>query len=365
MADELPTYRHGQIPEGMATMTMLAGMRRRPRPGQPAVGWYPVRKGKVPLYAIADADELPAMSDKQHARWVANRTCARCGEVRADPVPLVDDSMPGRRVDYECRKAERLADARVSWLKLRMEAVAWARAFEIEQDGTGVILVGEAITGNGFDAGPVDLLAVDLDGNRLVNVCTWPSPYRNLWTGKTCWPVVPRSVRERGTGRRLARHAAAIDCDEIIPHLYPLLGRPVAYLTLGASGHPLELVAHDSNLWQGWHQSLFAGDALPTDRQGVNDIGARWRDWMCRPQHTQSPWKGSQGLQPQPLEADDPVAGVILALHCLTEMARDEHPDGPALCPVLPPDTGLEPCGEPVNTSGMCVRHGAALLLAA
>lgn len=361
MTDDLPTYGRGKIPDGMATMTMLSGLRRRVAPGQPPVGYYPVRGGVVPLYAVADSVTLPPMSDKQLAKWTANRTCARCEEVRADPVPLVDD---GRRVDWRCQQAERLAAARIGWTAARVQARAWARDLIAARDG--VILVGYVIGRSGVDAAAVELLAVDLRGRgELVDVMTWPSPYRNLHSGGTRWASYPRTVREAGIdGRRLAPGRPVIDADQIVPHLMPLLGRTIGYLTIGGGGHPIGHVAGSSHLWSTWgDNSLFVGAALPHDRAGAGDIAARWRDWLCEPQESTNVWPGPDGLKRQPLEADSAAAGLALAAACLSRMAMDDHPDGPARCPALP-DVGLEPCGELANTSGMCDGHAVASLLA-
>ena len=355
MADELVTYRHGEIPDGMATMTMLARERRRPAPGQQPVGFYKISRGEVPLYAVADSVTLPAMTDKQHARWTADRTCARCGEVRPEPVPLADD---GRRVDMECQRIERTAAARVTWLKLRMEAVAWAKAFLDKPDGT--ILVGGLFTRSSMDASPVELYAVRLKPMwPLVDVLAWPSPYRNITWAGTCWPRHPRHVRDRD-GRRLAPGGGTVDCDEIVPHLYPLIGRTLVYLTLGGSGHPIDYLISNSQRWNTYEQSLFAGPALSPDRSGDNDFAVRWRDWLCEPQDIRWPWQGREGLVRQPVEAASAFDGVMQVRAGLLRMSTDDHPDGPALCPVLPA-TGLEPCGEPVGLSGTCALHESGI----
>lgn len=365
MTDDLPTYTHGNIPDGMATMTMLARRRRRVAPGQPAVGYYPVRGGAVvPLYAVADSVALPPMTDKQLARWTANRTCARCSEVHQDTVPERDD---GRRVDRACWRAERWADARVGWVAARVQAREWARAMIHADDG--VILVGHVIGRGGIDASAVELLAVDLSGRgELVDVMTWPSPYRNMHSGGIRWASYPRTVRENvpaALGRRLVPGRPVVDADQVVPHLMPLLGRPIAYLTVGGpSGHPVGHVAASSSLWDGWKRNLYAGNALPRDQSRANDIAVRWRDWMCQPQDTpnETPWSGRDGLQLQPLQADSAGEGLALAVSCLSQMARDGHPDGMAVCPVLQ-DVGVEPCGELANTSGMCDGHAVASLL--
>jgi hypothetical protein len=362
---ELPTYRFGEIPDGMATMTMLAGLRRRPRAGQPPVGWYPVKGGgKVPLYAVDDALELPAMSDKQHARWIANRTCARCGEIRADPVPLDQShgAPEGRRIDYECKQLERLAGARAGWLKLRMQAVAWA--WEVAFQPDLVILVGEVITGQAFNSSPVDLLAVDArSGEIIFDITTWPSPYRDLTTGGMEWPRYPRNVRDWPSGQRLAPGGRTVDCDDVVPYLARLVGRPVVYLTLRADGHPVGHVEHYSALWELHGLSLFAGNpmgATPHGEDAGNNFAVRWNDWLNQPTKSQTPWSGRTGLETKRVEADSPAAAVTLVRDRLRRMRLDEHPDGPALCPVLPDGVGVEPCGKAAATGGTCVGHDPA-----
>lgn len=358
MTADLATYGHGEIPDGWATMSMLARQhRRRPAPGQPAVGYYRVRKGEVPLYAIAGAVELPAMSDKQRARWEGNRTCARCETMYPDPVTLLDD---GRRVDWDCRQAERLARSRVSWLALRMQAVAWAREFAEQADG--VIVVGRLVSGRSSSASPVELLAVDQRRDVLVDVLTWPSPYENLTDGGVKWPRSPRSVYDlvEGRTRRLAPGGGAVDADEIVPLLFPLVGRPMVYLTVDGSGDPIGHVGDSSRLWSSHGLSLVTGAGFDRgDRYDSHDFAVRWRDWLAEPQPGQNYWPGREGLRSQRVEAATAAAGVTRVLVGLLRMVLDDHPDGPAVCPVLA-ETGLEPCGEPVGLEGTCSGHAPA-----
>lgn len=91
-----PLYGFGSLPaEHLATKTMLKAERRlRPATGQLPIGDYAVRDGCAPLYAVADAEPLPALPPVRAAAWTAARTCVRCGESK--PRPLNDYRGAGR-----------------------------------------------------------------------------------------------------------------------------------------------------------------------------------------------------------------------------------------------------------------------------
>ncbi|MBS2962612.1 hypothetical protein KGA66_06105 [Actinocrinis puniceicyclus] len=123
-----PTYRYGDLPaQHLATRTTLrTEHRRRPRPGQLIIAWYRLYRDWAPLYAIADAAPLPALPEKRAAAWSASRTCSRCGEQRARPLPLSPDPDP-ERYCTPCRQTT----AQERWIEASRAAqadmAAWAR----------------------------------------------------------------------------------------------------------------------------------------------------------------------------------------------------------------------------------------------
>ncbi|GAB3856688.1 hypothetical protein GCM10029963_53480 [Micromonospora andamanensis] len=120
-----PLYRVAEIPDHLATVTMLRRLRRRPAEGQePAATLFYHGNKHTDLYEIAASQELPALSPGRQAAWTAARTCARCQATRTNPLAHIDR---GRRLCAGCVVTERTAAARPSWLRLRAAAVQWAR----------------------------------------------------------------------------------------------------------------------------------------------------------------------------------------------------------------------------------------------
>lgn len=130
-------YQHGTLPaEHLATRTMLkAEMRLQPRDTNAWIATYAVRKGSVPLYAVADAVPLAALSPARAEEWAKVRTCVRCGEVRRRPLPL---SPEGPRYCDPCHQAEAVERWTRQARAAQADAAAWAR--EVLED-TRTLLV--------------------------------------------------------------------------------------------------------------------------------------------------------------------------------------------------------------------------------
>lgn len=330
-----PLYRIGELPENLATVTMLKRMRRRPAEGQEPAGTLLYRGNEyAPLYEVAAAVELPALTGKAAARYTAHRTCARCAEVNSEqPFREYED---GRRLCPRCTTAERFAKHRPSWLALRIQATAWAR--NVLADPDTVLLAAHRHT---FSY-PVELHAVTLAGEVLVDAVVWPK--------SPAW--------------KLARTPGAIDAADVVPTLTPLVGRrAIHHIDGGRHGWashitPLGEVARSSGVW---FEDDLAGPAV---RQVSDDAyQQRWIDWWSRPHDTGLPDAGRRGIAHVPVATDlmreSPALTRELAAVMrdgLVVMAADDHPDGPPRCPVLPP-TGLEPCGAAAGPTGRCSDH--------
>ncbi|OKI52870.1 hypothetical protein [Micromonospora sp. CB01531] len=326
--DGLPLYRVGEIPEHLATKTMLARQRRRPADRQKSVATLFYHGNKhAPLYAIADSVELPALSPARQAAWTAARTCARCQATSDAPLPMTNDE---RRRCLGCGRAERLAAARPSWLALRQQAVDWARDVLYHPD---TVLIALHRLGHGC---PIEVHATTVDGQVLVDVLVWPK--------------YPSS--------KLARTPGAVDADQLVPYLTPLVGRRLIHLGAAWNGTPMRVLSDASNLW--WHYETSLAD--PSIREDRDDAFAqRWTDWHART------WSNGDGLHRghhnryglQHVDVDgDSAAALTAAMRAgLDLMAGDRHPDGPPACPWLPP-TGITPCGARPWLNGLCRAHG-------
>ncbi|MEU7620517.1 hypothetical protein AB0B27_31120 [Micromonospora rifamycinica] len=330
--DGLPVYRVTEIPDGMATSTMLRRLRRRPADGQPAVALLFYHGNKhAPLYKIADAEALPALSPGRQAAWTAARTCARCQATRDTPFPHVFDS--SRRLCSGCRVAERLAAATPSWLRLRAAAVTWAR--HVVDDPDTVLFAAYRLHDRDE---PIHVHATAVDGRVLVD-------------------VVARRPYQHG------RTIGGMSADLLVPLLMPLVGRRLVHTITSPRGryadhvHALTEVAHLSSLWR-WEPSLCDPSIRDSD---ADAFGPRWTDWHARTwyNHPHS-WAvyGRDGLQNMPIAGDDAAALAATMRAGLLAMATDDHPDGPPACPVLPP-TGTTACGNRPGPDGVCADHAA------
>lgn len=331
----LPTYRVTEIPDGLATKTMLARQRRRPAPGQPAAAILFYHGNKhTPLYTVAAAQPLPPLPPGRQAAWTAARTCARCAATNETPYQSIEN---GRRLCLDCVVAERAAAVWPSWLRLRAAAVSWARDVLIDPDT--VLLAAYRLTD--WD-GPIHVHAATVGGQVLVDVVA-RSRYDPLW-------------------RRPLGPAGSVNADDLVPLLMPLVGRRLVHTIRSNSGHyadHLTPLGELSTLSRRWYGEPSLRD--PSIRQQPDDAFARrWTDWHNRPYqygpHTR-PSYGRFGLRTVNVDGGD-AAEVTAAIRAgLARMALDDHPDGPATCPWLPA-AGRTACGSPdIAQTGLCPAH--------
>ena len=119
-------YGYGELPtEHLATRTMLKAEKRlEPAKGAPVVAQYKVRKGTVPLYAVADAVPLAVLSPARAEAWAAARTCTRCGEQRPRPITRYRD---GARRCGKCQQAVAFERWAEQTRAVQAEITQWAR----------------------------------------------------------------------------------------------------------------------------------------------------------------------------------------------------------------------------------------------
>ncbi|MET7395580.1 hypothetical protein ABZS66_19030 [Dactylosporangium sp. NPDC005572] len=308
-------------------------MRRRPAEGQePVATLFYHGNQHAPLYEVEASQELPPLSPGRLARWTADRTCARCAAVSGEPLQTWDNH--NRRLCDGCWGAQRLAEVRPSHLKRRLAAVDWARG--VLADPAAAVLV--SITTSDF--GSTRLYGAELDGTVLIDVTVAPRhaggvPPVVVPDGAVPAPVAVAQLLQLG-GRRFIHHAISGTVgDQFTP-----VGRVL--LMAGQMGDHREL----------------ARSCRTYDRElGTDTYRLRLRDWHCQTAHPQQPWAGEDGLKP--VFPTAPTARRLAEdmLTGLRAIAADEHPDGPATCPVLP-DTGLEPCGSTdLTAAGVCPAH--------
>jgi hypothetical protein len=325
-----PLYRGGELPDHLATETMLGRQRRRLAAGQlPVASLLYAGNKHAPLYEVRAAVPLPALSTKRAAAYEAARTCVRCGSREDRPLGLTDD---GRRLCAADHRRERLAECGPSWLALRMEATAWARG--ILADPNTVILAAHQEWLNH----PLELRAITTAGMVLVDAVVWP------------WRPAPA----------LTRPAAAVDAAQAAAEIAELAGcRFVHYLGGGRGGWadqrtPLAVLAEEIRT-SGHVDYATRVQSLP-ELHDEGDYQLRYNDWLSRPLNGYR-WPGRHGLALLPISASSAseLAGLIAT--GLREMADDTHPDGAPACPVLPP-AGQNPCGRSdVTAAGCCPDH--------
>ncbi|MFG2056662.1 hypothetical protein ACGFI9_21830 [Micromonospora sp. NPDC048930] len=348
MVDNLPTYRFGELPEHLATATMLRRQRRRLADGQPCVGWLRYRGNKhAPLFEIAASVPLPALTGKRQAAWTAARTCARCQATSDTPWPVygvltcacaAGVSPAGgdrRRLCSDCARAEMLAAARASWLRLRAAAVTWAQDVLADPD-TAVLAVYIHDWGH-----PTQVRAETVTGEVLVDLA---------------------AVQALPAFRRVLT-PGAVNADEIIPHLMPLVGRRLVH-TIGTrrggyADHvsPLGKIS-ELCTWLRWGEQTIRDPSIR--ERHADAFRPRWTDWHARP------WSGGDGihhahhghygLTAAELPGDTAAEITARMRAGLAVMATDTHPDGPPTCPWLPP-TGRTPCGAGAGPHGLCPDH--------
>ncbi len=329
--DGLPLWRVGEIPEHLATATMLRRQRRRLADGQPAVASLLYRGNKyTSLYELAASVPLPALSPKRQASWTGARTCARCQATSDTPWPTPNDD---RRLCLGCTRAERLAAARPSWLRLRAAAVTWAS--EVLANPDSVILAAYQ-HGWGY---PMQVRAENLAGEVLVDV---------------------RVVSSHPSSRTVLT-PGAINADLVVPHLMPLVGRRLIHTVRSRRGGfadwvtPLDRLEDMTRIWH--HPGL----RDPAVRERPEDaFGPRWTDWHARTwsngEGIYHAHHGRHGLATVELPGDTAAELTARTRAGLAVMATDTHPDGPPTCPWLPP-TGRTPCGADTGPHGLCPDH--------
>ncbi|MER7002237.1 hypothetical protein ABT297_04200 [Dactylosporangium sp. NPDC000555] len=338
--DGRPLYRVGEIPDHLATQTMLKRMRRRPADSQEPAGTLFYHGNKhAPLYEVAAAVALPELTGKTLARWTAARTCARCGSTSEHPIGIWHD----RRLCDGCSRAERLAEVRPSQLALRLAAVDWARRIVAAPDAA----VLACITVDRW-RGPLHLYGVGFDGTVLLDITA---------AGKQTGGIPP-----------VVTPGDAVHADEPLHVLTDLVGqRQFVHHTVQSDGRgwnthsvtPVERLL-DGIYDLDWDKRSRLLDLCRTrgPEHGTDNYEDRWRHWLCRPNPSVHwPSRGDSCLEYSVATAptarrlaEDMLAGV-------RAIAADEHPDGPAACPVLP-ESGLEPCGSTdVTPSGVCPAH--------
>jgi hypothetical protein len=355
-----PIYRHDDLPaDRLATVTMLKRMRRRLAEGQqPVASYLSTSQRYSPLYEVAASVELPPLTPGQQARRAVARTCWRCGVTRDDPFPCYyHGGKEQRRLCEDCRRRERLAECMPSWLAGRLAASAWAR--EVLADPQTVLIHVQRLGPDSRSGWPFRIRAAAVDGTVLLgeDVC-------RVW--------LPPNCPERKPGQVLAV--------DIADKVRALLDRR---LVAWGNGSPLRDLFHDL-AQSGEHHDLHRrGVRCICDTPGLlrwhagtvaqgDDFGERYTSWRMQ-RLAGNFWPGSDGLARQ--RPPDQTAAQILDLmpDYLRRMADDDHPDGPAVCPVLPvrsrdPDAppGIEPCGAALigprpgarsDAAGRCAGH--------
>ncbi|MER6816114.1 hypothetical protein ABT299_43195 [Spirillospora sp. NPDC000708] len=198
--DGRPIYRYGDLPSRqLATRTMLRQQfRRRPADEQEPIASYMAYKGYAPLYAVADAEKLPALPPARKAAWDQARTCARCNAVQATPYAKgVDD----RRYCSSC-----LEPAAAAWwygerVAGRVAAGAWAADLlaDVRRAPEKVALVYLEYPTSVMSQ---DILAETWDGEVLLSarVCESDTFFRK---GKDSRPADLAAAFRNLSGRRL------------------------------------------------------------------------------------------------------------------------------------------------------------------
>jgi len=197
-----PSYRYGDLPSRhLATRTMLRREHRaQPAPGQQPVAYYLAGQDWVPLYAIADAVNLPALSPSRQAAWNAARTCAACGKRLGSPLEISPEPERARR----CARCHRLA-AEQQWIEavrpVQAEMAAWAR--EVLADPATVIAAYEG-TGGGCATHHVE----DVNGNVLLHARL-------------------RGFDDAELAAKYPQYAGTVSAREILPQIQALEGRRI------------------------------------------------------------------------------------------------------------------------------------------
>lgn len=331
-----PLYRSGEIPEHLATVTMLRRMRRRLDPGQqPVASLIYYGNCYTELYEIAASVELPPRSPGRQAAYIAARTCARCGAVRDTPWPTAPvPCTTGRRLCAECAEGE----AESSWWEWRHQAraaaVAWAQ--EVSTDPATVL----------FHADETALLTVDVYAVDLA-------------TGEVLIDARirhdERDYQETPTWRPDSWDDTTVSIRDVADQVRALAGRRLIDWYAYYKG-PRPLV---------WNMKTLLGEDVPlaiarrpyTWEPGVtgDDMGNWYSDWLSVRARDGS-WRYDRWITHHDLPAGAQVPADVVAhmRQLLHLMAVDDHPAGPPTCPALL-DGGRQVCGTPGPLiEGMC-----------
>lgn len=322
-----PMYRAVDVPAGLVTITDLYVARRTLAPGQqPVATLFYHGNQHTGLYALADTVELPRPTGKRLQTWTANRTCVRCAEVSTGrPWPLWGD----RRLCPSCIVAEHLAEHRPRYLGRRAEATAWARQV-LADPAAGVM----ACITDGWGE-PARVHAATFDGQVLADLL--------ITDDATATEAVERL--DALVGRRFVHHVAKRDghgwnTDSVTP-----------------ANRVLEKAPYARGDWDE-RQRVSALCAAGTDA-----VQPRLTQWMARqrpPVYVEQGLTSGYGLLDADVSPAPTAAALAATLRALVrQIADDDHPDGPATCPVLPP-TGVTPCGATILLpTGTCPDHGS------
>lgn len=157
-----PLFR--EVPEHLATVTMLKHRRLRVAAGQKPVASLLYHGNEyTPLYKVAAAEPMRPLSAKRQAAFDRVRTCDRTGQLHVGP-PL--EVWQDRRLCGSCIEAI----SEIAWRKRqrvnRAECADWARG--VLADPT-VVLVAESSRLGGAWFEPLDVYAVTGDGQVLLD----------------------------------------------------------------------------------------------------------------------------------------------------------------------------------------------------
>lgn len=308
-ASGLPLYRTHEIPAHLGTVAELKRRRLRPAKGQQPAGMLFYHGNKhTELYTIADAVPMPALSSTRQAAYDAARTCYRCATVSTWRLSRVwrDGEHAGKRRCDSCADVDERTHALARAIPGRLAATEWARG--VLADPT-TVLVGDCLHQTYTTA--QEIHAEKIDGTIVLSMIVENPHYR---------------------GERPDRAMSIALATDFLPPLggYRLVGH-WGTLTIATW-----VRAHQRRLIR---DQLYTGELIP--ELGVADtdgIDRRWNAWAYHSLHH----------RPIPLPTQ-PAAAIVANVRGLLErMALDvDHPDGPALCPMLPP-TGVTPCGGSV-----------------
>jgi len=310
-----PMYRMGEIPAGLATVTMLRDRRRKLAEGQkPVATLFYHGNQHTELYEIAASVEMPPLSPARAARYAAARTCYRCGIQSIYTLEYVwRGPWQGNRRCGNCGRLDARADELAGKLVGRLAATAWARG--VLADVT-VAIVAEC---------------------RHQTYATATEVHAELVDGTVLLSAIIDHPRMTGEHSPRARPAGEVENELCNLLLYRRVG-------LAGGLYDVQLAM------QSWQRSQGINDRFPPLLvENADGIGRRWAAWLC-----QDAWRVHQA-QYLP---DQPAAAIVAQIRELLHKVADDtdHPDGPAACPALPA-TGTEPCGSTILP---CPQHPPA-----